>query len=368
LRGSEVFAPAIEQVLQWGEFYTSHPAVDPLHAIQAMGDVLTFPAAFHAEPASVAKALGGRASLSHPKLDVPCPRRRPPRPGNASRSRALRPQKPSKLNEKAVHVADYLYRYYDPLTGRWPSRDPIEEEGGFNLYGFVGNDGVTSVDHLGLEAYVLIYAARDSDKTGMFKLWAESIAADIKAHHSSLFNTEFKCFDSNTDTIEYIEVNSKIDLERLKNIKEVRYVASFGDGRKDSFWYLSNTSGSTAVAEIGTAMKDQSSQLLDIKEFAELINWADTCKSCCDAGLAFELYHCSTDSGADSVRGKLDKYLNHRYCDSEGFAPIPNPSNDIFVGGFSSGVSNGLPGFRGWPRPVKESKVRPSNPNNPNCR
>ncbi|MEI7957239.1 MAG: RHS repeat-associated core domain-containing protein, partial [Verrucomicrobiota bacterium] len=30
----------------------------------------------------------------------------------------------------------YGYRYYDPLTGRWPSRDPIGEKGGVNLYGF----------------------------------------------------------------------------------------------------------------------------------------------------------------------------------------------------------------------------------------
>ena len=44
----------------------------------------------------------------------------------------------------------YGYRYYDPMTGRWPSRDPIEEEGGINLYGFVGNVGVYSVDLLGL--------------------------------------------------------------------------------------------------------------------------------------------------------------------------------------------------------------------------
>ena len=43
----------------------------------------------------------------------------------------------------------YLYRYYDPLTGRWPSRDPIEEEGGINLYGFVGNDGTDDIDVLG---------------------------------------------------------------------------------------------------------------------------------------------------------------------------------------------------------------------------
>jgi RHS repeat-associated protein len=43
----------------------------------------------------------------------------------------------------------YGYRYYDPQTGRWPSRDPIEEEGGLNLYGLVGNDGVNGVDYLG---------------------------------------------------------------------------------------------------------------------------------------------------------------------------------------------------------------------------
>jgi hypothetical protein len=45
----------------------------------------------------------------------------------------------------------YGYRYYDPETGRWPSRDPIGERGGINLYGFVGNDGVNWVDILGLE-------------------------------------------------------------------------------------------------------------------------------------------------------------------------------------------------------------------------
>jgi uncharacterized protein RhaS with RHS repeats len=43
----------------------------------------------------------------------------------------------------------YGYRYYDPVTGRWPSRDPIEEEGGLNLYGFVGNDSINGWDNLG---------------------------------------------------------------------------------------------------------------------------------------------------------------------------------------------------------------------------
>ena len=44
----------------------------------------------------------------------------------------------------------YGYRYYDPVTGRWPSRDPIEERGGNNLYGFVGNNGVDNIDKAGL--------------------------------------------------------------------------------------------------------------------------------------------------------------------------------------------------------------------------
>ena len=34
----------------------------------------------------------------------------------------------------------------------WPNRDPAEEQGGFNLYGFVGNDGVDHWDYLGLIA------------------------------------------------------------------------------------------------------------------------------------------------------------------------------------------------------------------------
>jgi len=52
-------------------------------------------------------------------------------------------------------VTDYGYRYFDPNTGRWPSRDPIEEWGGVNLYGFVGNDGMNMVDLFGLEPPVI---------------------------------------------------------------------------------------------------------------------------------------------------------------------------------------------------------------------
>jgi len=52
----------------------------------------------------------------------------------------------------------YGYRYYNPTTGRWLNRDPIEEEGGVNLYGMVGNNPVGNVDMLGLATYASVLA------------------------------------------------------------------------------------------------------------------------------------------------------------------------------------------------------------------
>ncbi len=58
----------------------------------------------------------------------------------------------SALNEsESMQVRYYGYRYYDPVSGRWPSRDPIEEIGGVNLYGFVRNRGISKIDLLGRE-------------------------------------------------------------------------------------------------------------------------------------------------------------------------------------------------------------------------
>jgi len=42
--------------------------------------------------------------------------------------------------------------FYNPTSGRWLNRDPIEEKGGINLCAFVWNDPVRRVDRLGLDA------------------------------------------------------------------------------------------------------------------------------------------------------------------------------------------------------------------------
>ena len=65
----------------------------------------------------------------------------------------------------------YGYRFYDPATGRWPSRDPIEEQGGVNLYGMVENDSVNWVDHLGLFAMMYCTRCKDGDGSMLCTIW-----------------------------------------------------------------------------------------------------------------------------------------------------------------------------------------------------
>jgi RHS repeat-associated protein len=56
--------------------------------------------------------------------------------------------KPTLGNHK-LHY--YGYRWYDASNGRWINRDPIEEKGGLNLYGFVYNKPYGWIDVLGRE-------------------------------------------------------------------------------------------------------------------------------------------------------------------------------------------------------------------------
>lgn len=56
----------------------------------------------------------------------------------------------SKLLDPETGYSYYGYRFYDAFTGRWPSRDPIGEAGGLNLYAIVGNDAMNRIDVLGL--------------------------------------------------------------------------------------------------------------------------------------------------------------------------------------------------------------------------
>ena len=55
----------------------------------------------------------------------------------------------TKYTDSESGLVYYGFRSYSPELGRWVNRDPIEERGGVNLYGMVGNDPVNRVDYLG---------------------------------------------------------------------------------------------------------------------------------------------------------------------------------------------------------------------------
>lgn len=57
----------------------------------------------------------------------------------------------TKYTDRETGLVYFGQRFYNPNLGRFVNRDPIEEEGGWNLYGMCGNDPVNNYDFLGYE-------------------------------------------------------------------------------------------------------------------------------------------------------------------------------------------------------------------------
>lgn len=93
--------------------------------------------------------------------------------------------------EEATGWNYYGFRYYDAEIGRWPSRDPIEENGGANLYGFVGNNGIGTWDKLGLKRVngALIGKALTRDKH-------DSCCLRLEKSWQSNYPSELHCIDA----------------------------------------------------------------------------------------------------------------------------------------------------------------------------
>ena len=49
-----------------------------------------------------------------------------------------------------VSLGHEAQAFYNPSPGRWLSRDPVGENGGGNVYGFVANNSLSGYDVLGL--------------------------------------------------------------------------------------------------------------------------------------------------------------------------------------------------------------------------
>jgi hypothetical protein len=77
---------------------------------------------------------------------------------------------------------------YDPYLGRWLSRDPIGEEGGINLYGYVENGPIMRTDPLGLQMGIpaWMWNARAEIEGGLNKCTTTTMAGKLNAMGDAL--------------------------------------------------------------------------------------------------------------------------------------------------------------------------------------
>ena len=89
----------------------------------------------------------------------------------------------------------YGYRYYSPVLMRWLNRDPIEERGGINLYGYCGNNALCSIDPYGNDRYMTTFSA-DPRKDQ----WHVGVAVDTwKCSSGKWVKTGVATFDFGVD-------------------------------------------------------------------------------------------------------------------------------------------------------------------------
>ncbi|MBT9450107.1 RHS repeat-associated core domain-containing protein [Akkermansia glycaniphila] len=74
----------------------------------------------------------------------------------------------SEHDDPELALVYYNYRHYNPLDGRWINRDPIAEEGGRDLYGFVRNNPYANTDYIGetpkkIECQIILVWGHGSD-------------------------------------------------------------------------------------------------------------------------------------------------------------------------------------------------------------
>lgn len=84
----------------------------------------------------------------------------------------------TKYTDAESGLVYYGLRYYSPVLGRWINRDPAEEQGGFNLYGFCGNNGVSRWDYLGMWHWACESHEVGSDRHSETTCWWAPDSAD----------------------------------------------------------------------------------------------------------------------------------------------------------------------------------------------
>jgi len=119
----------------------------------------------------------------------------------------------TKYLDSEYNLYYYGFRYYDPLTGRWTSRDPIQEEGGANIYLYVTNKPINFLDLLGLDA-IAVLGDENYNQTQNNLLkgvgWRVTFVLEYSGSYRELYTTE---------AAEIANLEGKLPQEELKKLR-----------------------------------------------------------------------------------------------------------------------------------------------------
>ncbi len=151
----------------------------------------------------------------------------------------------------------YGYRYYDSVTGRWPSRDPIGEEGGLSLYGFVGNNCIDAYDFLGLKK------SCKEEEEGDTRPFVETAILAFNEQGADVRGM----FDAAKDLQHSLE-----DLERLKNIASIGKSGAGGIGRGVAVVSSGSEAAQQVADQVGNAGRESTGKDRAMDKVDGLIN------------------------------------------------------------------------------------------------
>ena len=139
-----------------------------------------------------------------PEKGTACPKNRVGKKFAVSNtaSVSLQAASPDCIREKSTYryectsdVANYGFRYYSPELGRWPNRDPIEEQGGLNLYIFIDNETTNAFDYLGQHRMGSPGSNKRNRRSGSLKLSIDTLKDLVKPDSFSYVPLSFPLKD-----------------------------------------------------------------------------------------------------------------------------------------------------------------------------
>ena len=198
----------------------------------------------------------------------------------------------------------------------------------------------------------------------MFRTWAEDARRRISSNSNTRYSTTGISFDSKKDSIHMIPIRSSTDIDGLSNIKDVKYLASFGHGAGGKIWwgYLDAKGINRSYVTGMDGFRVRRPEITTTVPLTKLLLDFNKCE------FTVEIYHCtsaqqfeideqgglvfgSSESRNPKEANRTSKHKGSTIMALKTMIMKKYPKTKFSVVGSEEGVSNGYPMNRGWPRP-----------------